>query len=53
LKIRELRAFAEKQLGVKFDIREFHDTVLLSGAIPLDVLEKKVKAWVQKQKKNN
>jgi uncharacterized protein (DUF885 family) len=47
LKIGELRAFAEKQLGAKFDLREFHDTVLLSGAIPLDVLEEKVKAWVK------
>jgi len=49
LKIRELRAFAEKRLGTKFDLREFHDVVLLSGAIPLDVLEAKVKAWIIKR----
>ena len=51
LKIRELRELAEKQLGEKFDIREFHDCVLRSGAVPLDVLENNVKAWI-KQKQN-
>ena len=50
LKIRELRELAEKQLGEKFDIREFHDCVLRPGAVPLDVLENNVKAWItQKQ----
>lgn len=51
LKIRELRELAEKQLGGKFDIREFHDCVLRPGAMPLDVLENNVKAWI-KQKQN-
>ena len=46
LKIRELRALAEKELGDKFDIREFHDVVLGSGAVPLDVLEANVKAYL-------
>ncbi len=46
LKIRELRANAEKTLGPKFDIRGFHDAVLGQGAVPLDVLEVQVKAWV-------
>jgi uncharacterized protein (DUF885 family) len=50
LKIRELRAFASKELGPKFDVREFHDVVLWSGAVPLDVLDANVKAWVAKKK---
>jgi uncharacterized protein (DUF885 family) len=45
LKIRELRAAAEKQLGPKFDIRAFHDLVLMEGALPLSVLEARVQAW--------
>ncbi|NOX38237.1 MAG: DUF885 domain-containing protein [Calditrichaeota bacterium] len=47
LKIRELRQWAETQLGDAFDIREFHDVVLLDGSIPLYLLEENVKAWVQ------
>jgi uncharacterized protein (DUF885 family) len=46
LKIKELRAYAEKELGAKFDIRAFHDEVLGRGALPLDLLEKNVRAWV-------
>jgi uncharacterized protein (DUF885 family) len=49
LKIRELRASAEKQLGEKFDVRAFHDTVLENGAVPLSVLEPHVKNWLGKQ----
>jgi uncharacterized protein (DUF885 family) len=52
LKIRELRNLAEKQLGEKFDVRDFHDCVLSNGAVPLDVLESNVKIWIkQKQGK--
>jgi uncharacterized protein (DUF885 family) len=51
LKIRELRAWATQELGPKFDVREFHDVVLWSGAVPLDVLEANVRAWAARAKK--
>ena len=47
LKIQELRTKAEQQLGPRFDIRQFHDVVLGHGAVPLDLLEQQVNAWVQ------
>lgn len=46
LRISELRAKAEKALGPKFDIRAFHEAVLAAGAIPLDVLEQRVDAYI-------
>ena len=49
LKIRELRQMCEDQLGDQFDIRSFHDMVLSSGAVPLDVLEANTKAWLEEQ----
>ncbi len=50
LKIKELRAYAEQQLGESFDIRAFHDHLLGAGALPLDVLEKRMHTWVAQQK---
>lgn len=46
LKIRELRAKAEQELGDKFDIRAFHRLVLESGCVPLDILERKIEQWI-------
>ena len=50
LKILELRARAEKALGPKFDLRAFHDQVVDSGALPLDVLDARITAWIGTQK---
>ena len=46
LKIRELRSEAEATLGEDFDVREFHDRVLETGAVPLDVLEAHIRDWI-------
>ncbi len=50
LKIKELKAMAQRELGEKFDIRAFHDELLGSGALPLSVLETRIKEWVVAQK---
>ncbi|MEP6737520.1 MAG: DUF885 domain-containing protein [Chryseolinea sp.] len=50
LKIKELRAIAQKKLGDKFDLRKFHDVVLGSGSVPLSILEKQVYAWIDSVK---
>jgi uncharacterized protein (DUF885 family) len=47
LKIRELRAKAERTLGDRFDIRAFHDTILTAGPLPLGVLEERVNRWIE------
>jgi uncharacterized protein (DUF885 family) len=49
LKISAIRAKAEKELGAKFDIRVFHDELLRDGALPLDLLEAKMDAWIDRQ----
>jgi uncharacterized protein (DUF885 family) len=50
LKIKELRARSKQALGASFDIKEYHDVVLLSGALPLNVLEKNVDEWLTKKR---
>ena len=47
--IRELRAEAEAELGADFDIRAFHDLILSEGAMPLSLLEMRVKDWISEQ----
>ena len=50
LKLQELRARAQAELGQKFDEREFHDVVLSNGALPLEILEEQVGAYIQRKK---
>lgn len=50
LKLRELRARAQEHLGPNFDQREFHDVVLKDGALPLEILEQQVGAYIQRKK---
>jgi uncharacterized protein (DUF885 family) len=50
IKIQQLRKKAETELGAKFDIRGFHDVVLGGGAMPLDLLEKRVDLWIAAKK---
>lgn len=50
LKIKELRAKAEKELGDRFDIRAFHDAVLAEGAVTLDILESQIDRWIAQHK---
>jgi uncharacterized protein (DUF885 family) len=50
LKFKELRAKATRELGAKFDVRAFHDEVLAEGALPMDVLEKRMNEWIESKK---
>jgi uncharacterized protein (DUF885 family) len=50
LKIQELRKRAQTELGTKFDQRQFHDVVLTNGALPLEILEEQVNAYIQRTK---
>ena len=50
LKILELRARAEQELGDKFDIRDFHDAILMTGGVPLDMLEQEIERFIEDAK---
>jgi uncharacterized protein (DUF885 family) len=50
LKIQELRARAQNELGKKFDQREFHNAVLKNGALPLEILEEQVDDYIRQKK---
>jgi uncharacterized protein (DUF885 family) len=50
IRIQQLRARAEAELGERFDIRGFHDTILGGGAMPLDLLEQRVNQWIAERK---
>jgi uncharacterized protein (DUF885 family) len=50
LTIQKLRKEAEEQLGSRFDIREFHEQVLDSGALPMLILEQKIRDWMAAKK---
>lgn len=50
LTIRRLRTKAEASLGSKFDIKQFHAEVLMTGALPMAVLEKKIDDWIARVK---
>jgi uncharacterized protein (DUF885 family) len=49
MEIMQLRGLCQKKLGDNFDIRSFHDEVLGSGALPLDILDARMKTWIARQ----
>ncbi|MFX6622204.1 DUF885 family protein [Acinetobacter baumannii] len=46
----ELRERASRELGAKFDLREFNDEVLATGSVPLEALEKRIDAWIARKR---
>jgi uncharacterized protein (DUF885 family) len=53
LTILKLRDEAKKQLGERFDLKAFHDEILNGGAMPLDLLQERVEAWIKNQAAQN
>ena len=53
LKIKELRARAEAELGERFDLRAFHDRILEEGALPLGILDGRLASWIEERKKSS
>ena len=53
LKIRELRARSERALGASFDLRRFHDAVLGQGAVPLNILDDQIDAWIAAERRRS
>jgi uncharacterized protein (DUF885 family) len=51
LKIKELRARAQRELGARFDVRKFHNAVLDDGPLPLDLLDRRINDWITEQKR--
>lgn len=51
LKIKELRARAQRELGARFDVRKFHNAVLDDGPLPLDLLDRRINDWIAEQKR--
>jgi uncharacterized protein (DUF885 family) len=49
MKIRELRATAEQALGPRFDVRAFHDALLETGPVPLDLVDATIRRWIAAQ----
>jgi uncharacterized protein (DUF885 family) len=49
LKIRELRARAQQELGPRFDIRKFHDAILSAGSLPMDMLDARINRWIKRE----
>jgi uncharacterized protein (DUF885 family) len=52
LKILELRERAERELGEKFDIRDFHDAILMTGGVPLDMLDAEIDRFIEETRNN-
>ena len=50
IRLREIRARAERELGPKFNVRTFHDALLVEGPLPLDLLDQRMDAWIAEQK---